>query len=170
MVYIRTCQLRSHAPPSLLLLAVWKSERGPGIIYHVSNVEGREDIIDYRRIVDELTHTVAQLTIHVGVLIGRSLLWQQVQLFVHDKSTYDISHMIKLYQVLPFPFQFLVHMHVREPWDETKNMPQKHDNYVLIQTNTNSLITDEMGTMTQTCDFQWQIVLTPAIIRGIWLH
>ena len=41
MIYIRT---RSHGPPSLLLLAVQKSERGPGIIYHVSDVEGREKV------------------------------------------------------------------------------------------------------------------------------
>ena len=53
--------------PCLLLLAVQKSERGPGIIYHVSDVEGREDLIECRQIVDVLTHTVAQSTIHVGV-------------------------------------------------------------------------------------------------------
>ena len=32
------------ASPSFPSLAVWKSGRGPGIFYHVSNVEGREKV------------------------------------------------------------------------------------------------------------------------------
>ena len=31
-------------PAQLPLLAVWKSGRGPGIFYHVSDVEGREKV------------------------------------------------------------------------------------------------------------------------------
>ena len=46
---------RSEVPPSSLSLAVWKSERAPGIIYHVSDVERGEkveieDLIERRRI------------------------------------------------------------------------------------------------------------------------
>ena len=35
---------RSQAPPSFPSLAVRKSGRGPGIFYHVSDVEGREKV------------------------------------------------------------------------------------------------------------------------------
>ena len=35
---------RSQVPPIFLLLAVWKSGRGPGIFYRVSDVEGREKV------------------------------------------------------------------------------------------------------------------------------
>ena len=34
----------SQALPSFLLLAVQKSGRGPGIIYHMSDIEGRENV------------------------------------------------------------------------------------------------------------------------------
>ena len=52
------------APPSFPSLAVRKSGRGPGIFYHVSDVEGREkvareDLIERRRIVDVPTPVVA---------------------------------------------------------------------------------------------------------------
>ena len=36
--------LRSQVPPSFPSLAVRKSGRGPGIIYHVSDVDGREKV------------------------------------------------------------------------------------------------------------------------------
>ena len=49
-------------PPSFPSLAVQKSGRGPGIIYHVSDVgveeKGKEDLIEHRRIVDVPTHVV----------------------------------------------------------------------------------------------------------------
>ena len=44
---------------SLIFHAVQKSGRGPGIFYHVSDVEGREDLIERRRIVDVPTPVVA---------------------------------------------------------------------------------------------------------------
>ena len=34
----------SQAPPSFLSLTVQKSSGGPGIIYHMSDVEGREKV------------------------------------------------------------------------------------------------------------------------------
>ena len=41
----RDVVLVSQVPrPSFPSLAVWKSGRGPGIIYHVSDVEGREKV------------------------------------------------------------------------------------------------------------------------------
>ena len=41
-----------QAPPSFLSLAVQKSGRGPGVIYHMSDVEGREKVIERRWIID----------------------------------------------------------------------------------------------------------------------
>ena len=65
---------RSQAPPSFPSFAVWKSGRGPGIIYHVNDVEGREDLTERRRNVDVLTHVIAYRSIidstHSRVLVG----------------------------------------------------------------------------------------------------
>ena len=42
-----------------------ETSRGLGIFYHVNDVEGREDLIECRRIVDVPTPIVTQLTVPV---------------------------------------------------------------------------------------------------------
>ena len=59
--YMCTCT-PPLAPPSFPSLAVRKCGRGPGIIHHMSDVEGREkgreDLIEHRQIVDVPMHVV----------------------------------------------------------------------------------------------------------------
>ena len=61
----------SQALPSFPSLAVRKSGRGPGIIYHVNDVEGREkveleDLIEHGWIVDVPMQVIAYQSIHVA--------------------------------------------------------------------------------------------------------
>ena len=73
-IFIPTIILGPHCqvPPSFPLLAVLKSGRGPGIIYHMSDVEGREKVERTSLSVSQCAHTCscAINNTHNRVLVG----------------------------------------------------------------------------------------------------